>query len=236
MRHKLVVSAVLLCCLGGVLLWFTHATSASLAFSALAWTANGSAPPDERSTVTVPASSSSDTLAAFGLRGPASCRATEPPTASPWLAVAHADAEHYGLDPLVFDWKIWQESGFNPNVHNSSAGAIGIAQFEPGTAAAMGIDPHDPKQALDASARLDAGHLKQYADRARLLATHYGGWSARYGYGLALAAYNAGPGAVESAWKAAFGRAWPESPWAWLAYLGGETQRYITNILNCSTR
>jgi soluble lytic murein transglycosylase-like protein len=148
--------------------------------------------------------------------------------------VAHTDAQKYHLDALVFDWKIWQESGFNPNVHNSPAGAIGIAQFEPATARAMGIDPHDPRQALDASARLDAGHLKQYASRARQLARHYGGWSARYGYALALAAYNAGPGALERAWNRAFGAAWPASPWAWLAQMALETQHYVPDIMNCS--
>jgi soluble lytic murein transglycosylase-like protein len=235
MRQKLLVSTLLLLCGGGLLLWFGQATSATLWLSALAWTANASASPDAGSTAAA-GSSPSDTLSAFGLHGPASCRATEPPTSSPWLAVAHTDALHYGLDPLVFEWKIWQESGFNPNVPNSPAGAIGIAQFEPGTAAGLGIDPRDPEQALDASARLDAGHLKQYADRARQLAAHYGGPSARYGYGLALAAYNAGPGAVERAWSQAFGQTWPGSPWAWLAHLGGETQRYIPNILNCTTK
>jgi hypothetical protein len=234
MRHKLVVSALLLLCMGGLLLAFMQATTATLFLSALAWSANGTVPSDTSSTPAAPPAST-DTLSAFGLSGPASCRASEPPTHSSWLAVAHADAQKYGLDPLVFDWKIWQESGFNPDVQNSSAGAVGIAQFEPATAAALGIDPRDPTQALDASARLDAGHLKNYARRARSLASHYGGPSARYGYGLALAAYNAGPGAVESAWNQAFGHAWPDSPWDWLRHLGGETQRYIPTILNCAT-
>lgn len=175
------------------------------------------------------------TLASFGLSGTVSCRTSEPPTDSPWLAVAEADAEKYQIDPMTYSWKIWQESGFNPNVHNSSAGAIGIAQFMPSTAQGMGIDPTDPAQALDASARLDAGHIKNYADRARQLADHYGGSSARYGYALALAAYNAGPGALESAWNSAFSGDWPGSPWAWLAQMAGETQRYVPAILGCET-
>ena len=162
------------------------------------------------------------------------CHATWPPTASPWLVVAEADAAHYQIDALTFTWKIWDESGFNPDVHNSSAGAIGIAQFLPATAQGMGIDPTDPRQALDASARLDAGHIKNYAGKAEQLAAHYGGSAARYGYALALAAYNAGPGALESAWNRAFAGGWPGSPWAWLWQLGGETQRYVPSVLGCS--
>jgi soluble lytic murein transglycosylase-like protein len=135
------------------------------------------------------------------------CQKAAPPTDSHWLAVAHDDAVQYHIDPLTFAWKIWQESGFNPQVHKSSAGAIGIAQFMPDTAAGMGIDPHDPKQALDASARLDAGHLKQYAADAQQLAAHFGGNQARYAYGLALSAYNAGPGATTRAWEQAYGNA-----------------------------
>jgi hypothetical protein len=233
MRRYVMISLLVVLVIGACLLWLSWEGSQGLFADALDWTSNvtptagGSAP-------STPASPGGDTLTAYGLRGPAGCRTTEPPTHSPWLAVAHADALKYHLDPLVFDWKIWQESGFNPNVPNSPAGAIGIAQFEPGTAAGMGIDPRDPKQALDASARLDSGHVNQYASRALELARHYGGWSARYGYALALAAYNAGPGAVESAWQAAFGAGWPSSPWAWLAQMALETRNYVPDIINCS--
>lgn len=71
------------------------------------------------------------------------------------------------------------ESGFDPGAV-SSAGAEGIAQIMPGTAASLGVDPFDPQQAVPAAARL----LRSYYDR-------FGSWR------LALAAYNAGPGAVE---------------------------------------
>ncbi len=231
MRRKVIACVVLVLLVGVGLLWLAPAASSGLFLDALEWSSNAT----PTASTGGPSATGSGTLAAFGLLGPASCRTSEPPTDSPWLAVAHADAVKYHLDPLVFDWKIWQESGFNPNVGNSSAGAIGIAQFMPGTAAGMGIDPTDPTQALDASARLDASHLQQYAQDARQLASHYGGWSARYGYALALAAYNAGSGAVASAWNQAFASAWPSSPWAWLGLLGGETQRYIPDIINCST-
>lgn len=234
MWRKAIVSLLAVLLVGAGLLWLKPGGSQGLSFAALDWTTSAAPASAEGGGTSTPAPQGADTLKAFGLSGPASCRTTEPPSHSPWLAVAHADAQKYRIDPLVYDWKIWQESGFNPNVQNSPAGAIGIAQFEPGTAQGMGIDPHDPQQALDASARLDAGHLKQYAPRALQLARQYGGWSARYGYALALAAYNAGPGALESAWSQAFSAAWPSSPWAWLAQMAPETQRYIPAIINCS--
>src|SRR5579859_1831077 len=94
----------------------------------------------------------------FGLSGQASCRRLDPPTDSPWLSVAHDDAQKYQIDILAFEWQIWQESKFDPNAV-SPDNAIGIAQFEPDTAASLGIDPTDPQQALDAAARLDSIHL-----------------------------------------------------------------------------
>lgn len=137
---------------------------------------------------------------------------------------------------LTFEWKIEQESGYNPNAL-SRAGAEGIAQFMPETAAGMGIDPWNPRQALDASAKLDAGHLKQFTPQAQALAQHYGGSVARYAYGLALAAYNAGPGATTGAWNRAYaqGTRWREGgPWTWLKGLAGETRAYVPAILGCA--
>jgi soluble lytic murein transglycosylase-like protein len=82
--------------------------------------------------------------------------------------------------PVVFFTNlIWQESRFNPRAV-SRAGAQGMAQFMPQTAAAAGLDnPFDPSQALPASARL----LRQLHDQ-------FGN------VGLAAAAYNAGPGRI----------------------------------------
>jgi len=77
--------------------------------------------------------------------------------------------------------QLYAESGFNPFAQ-SPAGAQGIAQFMPGTAEAYGLDdPFDAEQAIQAQARL----MRDLLDR-------FGGRPA-----LALAAYNAGPGAVE---------------------------------------
>lgn len=72
-----------------------------------------------------------------------------------------------------------QESGFNPNAVSGS-GAQGIAQFMPTTAKDYGIDPRDPNQAIPAAVK--------YLDRAY---KQFGNWDS------ALAAYNAGPGAVK---------------------------------------
>ena len=76
--------------------------------------------------------------------------------------------------------QLYAESNFNPFAR-SPAGAQGIAQFIPGTARAYGLsDPFDPEQAIDAQARLMADLLKQFGGKPA----------------LALAAYNAGAGAV----------------------------------------
>ena len=166
---------------------------------------------------------------------PATCHTTEPQVDSPYLAVAHDAAIRAGIDPLVFTWQIFAESSFNPHAA-SPAGAEGIAQFLPETAAGLGIDPWNPTQALAAAATDDAGHLKQFAEQAQRLAAHYGGPATRYAYGLALAAYNAGPGAPTNAWNQAYGwgSTWPANgSWAWLWRLSGETQRYVQKILGC---
>ena len=177
-----------------------------------------------------------NTPTSFGLNGQASCRTSAPPTLSSWLSVAIKDAQKYQIDAGAFTWQIWQESHFNPDAV-SAAGAIGIAQFEPDTAASLGIDPRDPAQSLDAAARLDAQRVQQYAPRALQLATHYGGSSAHYAYGLALAAYNGGAGAVETAWRRSFAPfgvpLWPSDAWNWLSHMGQETQQYVPAILGC---
>ncbi len=77
--------------------------------------------------------------------------------------------------------QLYAESGFNPFA-NSPAGAQGIAQFMPGTARSYGLaDPFDADKAIDAQAHLMSDLLKQFDNKPA----------------LALAAYNAGPGAVQ---------------------------------------
>jgi soluble lytic murein transglycosylase-like protein len=100
------------------------------------------------------------------------------------LAVRTTDAARAGgLPPEFLAATLLQESAYDAGAL-SSAGAIGIAQFMPSTASEMGIDPRDPDAAIGGAARL----LRDYV-------TAYDG---RYddNYAAALAAYNAGPGAV----------------------------------------
>lgn len=101
-----------------------------------------------------------------------------PPT-GPLVDYARQVAQTYKLDPDLFVRQIQQESGFNPNAR-SKAGAMGIAQFMPGTAAQYGVNTSDPYSSLDGAAR----HMRD------LLTTFHGD------YRKALAAYNAGAGAV----------------------------------------
>ena len=75
--------------------------------------------------------------------------------------------------------QLYAESGFNPFA-TSPAGAQGIAQFMPGTARGYGLaNPYDPMQAIDAQAHLMSDLLREFGKVS-----------------LALAAYNAGAGAV----------------------------------------
>ncbi len=146
---------------------------------------------------------------AAALSPPASARAEpsaskEPAKAATSLSVADIcrtlaqAAAGNDLPEEFFTRLIWQESSFDPAAV-SPAGARGIAQFMPQTAAMRGLtDAFEPLQAL----RESASYLRE-------LRTTFRG-----NLGLAAAAYNAGPGAVE----------------AWLARrraLPAETQAYV---------
>lgn len=104
------------------------------------------------------------------------------PTAPDELKVKiHMAAQNAGLDPLLFEALIGQESGYNPQA-TSNRGAMGLSQIMPDTARSLGIaDPYDPDSNLKAGAR----YLSQ-------LMTQFNGQ-----LDLALAGYNAGPGAVK---------------------------------------
>jgi soluble lytic murein transglycosylase-like protein len=106
---------------------------------------------------------------------------TEPPSlavASP-RALADAAADKYGLPRKLVRSVIAAESGFQPKAV-SPKGAIGLMQLMPTTARSLGADPHDPAQNVDAGTR----HLRD------LLEKYKGLWHA-------LAAYNAGEGALQ---------------------------------------
>lgn len=84
----------------------------------------------------------------------------------------------YGVSASLLAAVAKQESNFNQRAV-SSAGARGLMQIMPGTARGLGVDPNDPSQAVDGAARLLRQHLTKFGSTE-----------------LALAAYNAGAGAV----------------------------------------
>lgn len=91
-----------------------------------------------------------------------------------------AAAQRCGLDARFVRSVVAAESGFRTDVV-SPKGAIGLMQLMPGTAAQLGVDPHNPVQNVEAGACYLAGLLRKYDG----------------GVYHALAAYNAGEGAVE---------------------------------------
>ena len=97
----------------------------------------------------------------------------------PYLAMARDAARRHGVPEDLFLKLVQQESGFNPKAV-SHKGALGLAQLMPQTARLLRVDPNDPYENLDGGARY---LMQQYRD--------FGNWR------LALAAYNAGPGAVK---------------------------------------
>src|SRR3712207_9089358 len=89
-------------------------------------------------------------------------------------------AQRWNVGAALLAAQLYAESNFNPFAR-SPAGAMGIAQFMPGTARAYGLaDPFDAEKAIDAQAHLMHDLLRQFGKIP-----------------LALAAYNAGPGAVQ---------------------------------------
>ena len=99
----------------------------------------------------------------------------------PFAGEIEAAAAKYGLDPALLAGLIKAESNFEPTA-GSGAGAQGLTALMPGTARSVGVqDPHNPAESVDGGAHV----LREMLDK-------FGG-----NVELALAAYNAGPGAVE---------------------------------------
>ncbi len=98
---------------------------------------------------------------------------------SPYETAARDAARRHNIPEDLFLRLVTQESAWNPKAR-SHKGAIGLAQLMPGTARYLGVNPHDPVQNLDGGARYLAEQYRKFRS-----------WR------LALAAYNAGPAAVE---------------------------------------
>jgi cell wall-associated NlpC family hydrolase len=114
-----------------------------------------------------------DTLAKLtGSRGTSSLGST------PYANLFEAAGKKYGLDPALLSAVAKTESNYSASA-KSPAGALGLMQIMPGTARELGVDPMVPRQAVDGAARLLSDHLRTFGR-----------------VDLALAAYNAGPGAV----------------------------------------
>lgn len=113
--------------------------------------------------------------------------------------ISQISAKH-GVNEKLVNALIKQESGFNPSVV-SKAGAVGLMQLMPQTAKTLGVvNSKDPVQNVDGGVRYLKSMMKKY--NGNII--------------LALAAYNAGPGAVDK-----YGGVPPYK----------ETQNYVKNIL-----
>ncbi|GAA1436037.1 hypothetical protein GCM10009641_33760 [Mycobacterium cookii] len=133
-------------------------------------------PPDYIRRV-LPGTTASAPLAAVGAVG--SARSVAMSAGTPYGDLFRRSGAAHGVEPALLAAVARQESGFDPGAV-SPAGAQGLMQLMPGTARGLGVsDPFDPSQAVDGAARLLGDLLGRFGSVE-----------------LALAAYNAGPGAV----------------------------------------
>jgi soluble lytic murein transglycosylase-like protein len=161
---------------------------------------NAPATPAPAPAAAAPASSFAGALAA-AQTSPSGAPVSGTGSTSAFDAQINAAAAGNGIDPALLKGLVSQESGFNPNAR-SGAGALGLTQLMPGTAASLGVtNPLDPAQSLQGGAK----YLREQLDR-------FGGDEQ-----LALAAYNAGPGAVQK-----YGGVPPYA----------ETQNYVNSVMS----
>jgi cell wall-associated NlpC family hydrolase len=97
---------------------------------------------------------------------------------TPYASLFTSAAAKYGVSATLLAAVAHQESGYDAGA-TSPAGARGLMQLMPGTAKGLGVNPMDPAQAVDGAARMLRSLIKEFGSTD-----------------LALAAYNAGPGAV----------------------------------------
>ena len=125
------------------------------------------------------------------------------------MPIIIAQAKKYGIPLQQAINQVQQESGGNPT-DISSAGALGVMQLMPKTAAGLGVtNVFDPRQNIAAGMRNDASLYRQF-----------GSWD------LALAAYNAGSGTVAKLMQT-YGNSYA----AIKSHLPSQTQAYVANIL-----
>jgi len=128
------------------------------------------------STMSGPAVVTSDGVTPIVATRPQSKSAARQIAAAPIIDKAGAEVE---LSPRLLEAIAYVESRFNQHAV-SPAGAIGVMQLMPATAAELGVDPHNPE-----------GNIRGGADYLRKMVTMFGN-----NVELAVAAYNAGPSAV----------------------------------------
>jgi soluble lytic murein transglycosylase-like protein len=122
------------------------------------------------------------------------------PQSGEYNTLIEAAAQRNGVEPALLHGLIQQESGFDASAQ-SGAGATGLTQLMPGTAASMGVaNPLDPGESIEGGARYLGQLMRQFGGNQT----------------EALAAYNAGPGAVEQ-----YGGVPPYA----------ETQSYVSKVL-----
>jgi soluble lytic murein transglycosylase-like protein len=129
--------------------------------------------------------------------------AQAPNTTSSCQQMADEAAEAAGIPPDLFYKQIYDESGCR-NV-TSPAGAVGVCQFLPSTAAGLGINPYDPASCLKGAAQMMERYVQEFGS-----------------YDKALAAYNCGGGCTRAA--LAYGAAWG-------CHIPAETRAYIWAIM-----